>query len=311
MGNKSSIANKLSIIAIIATIIGIIVPVINDNIINKRSITITAESEISLVTDNDLFDDLELYHKNNKINNLSKTIFILQNTGRVPFTNDDLVKDIKLVLSDEIDILKCVILRSSPKNVDVSFIINNNELAINFNLLNPKEYFEFCIYYTGKSTSYIDIESRIKNLNQIEFQDDRIKEIDENVKRNANWVTWLIGIWSLLCFLIVISDLKHIKNHRKIRKEILDIGFDNFLKSRDLDTIDKIYIFLNEEMGYLSLKKRNEFKKQIIGDAVDWNLFWKMIREELLTKGSTEASLGTFIFFIILGIVYFSWFLLF
>lgn len=308
MGKKWSWPTFLTVIGIIVAILGIFIPIINRNIINKRNILVSVKSEISLITGNDFFDDLQLYYNEEKIDNLSKNVFVLINDGNTPFVDADFIEPIKIKFDENINILHTEILSSNPENLKPNIISEDSALLIDFNLLNPKEYIEFCIYYTGADLSNIEIESRIANLNSIDFLDERNISLGSEERRKANWLTWVLGIMGSMFFLILVGNIKHIREHRRIRSDVKEMGFHEYIKAEGLNTRDRILIFVNERMKFLSSTQQKKLKVLLSDNNCSIDIVLNEIRTELATVGSVEKSLNFYIVFVIATFLYFIWF---
>lgn len=303
---KTNISTVLAIITIVISGIGIFSSFINDKIINKRSISITLDSELSLVNDNEILNDMEIIYKGKQIHNLYKATFIVLNDGNTSFTQSDVIEKIVIQFPSTTTILYVDKNRSIPDSLKINTIPNNDSITLDFSLLNKGDYYEFSVFYTGKQIDSFSVDGRIKDLREIKHFDKRIGQIKKPVKK-ANWVTWTIGITSSLFLLVLLCGLKDIVIHKRIRKELHEADMSYIVEKYNLKTRSNLVEFVNNNMGFLA----NSEKKNILNYIEQNDLKQALLKIEttLPIKGSLENSLLFYIIVICIGVLYFLWFL--
>lgn len=305
MKEKKSVPGIIGIITLFISILGIFSTIINDKIINNKSISIIIDSELALVNDKELLNDVEIYYKGNKIQNLYKANFIITNDGNTSFTKNDIIENISIKLPLTLSVIYIDKTRSIPESLNIGISFVNNNLDLNFSLLNKDDYYEFSVYYTGEKIQNFSVEGRIKDLKEIKHIDRRISEIKKE-KKKANWLSWTLGIICSLFLLVLLPNIKKVIIHKKVRKELLQKGLNYIIEKYNLKSRANIIQFIYDQMGYLTDKQ----KKELTGDLQnnDFNCILSKIDMLLPIKGSVEASFTFYIIVVSIGIIYFIWF---
>ncbi|MDB2705432.1 hypothetical protein N9Y67_02700 [Pseudomonadota bacterium] len=107
---------SLTIFGLLLASIGIVAPIAWDWWSSSSGLTLTPLQETVLVEKKANVDDLEIIYKGSRVENLSKVVFSLKNTGRLPIVKDDLIEPLNLTFSSG-SILNATIESTNPSNL--------------------------------------------------------------------------------------------------------------------------------------------------------------------------------------------------
>jgi hypothetical protein len=268
MKSKIDAQTIISFCSVIIAVITIFSTIINDRIINNRSLSIILASELPLVNDKEILNDMEINYKGKKIQNLYKANFYIINDGNTSFTSNDVIETISLVLPETSTILYIDKNRSIPDSLKVSTIPNSNKINISFSLLNKDDYYEFAVYYTGNQIISFSTEGRIKDLKDIKHSDHRISQI-EKPKKKANWITWTLGVFCGLLLLVLLTSIKDLVIHKNIKKELLDKDITFIKEKYKLTTKANIVSFIQSKMNYIPDNQKKELDSYIENNEIE------------------------------------------
>ncbi|WP_036505250.1 hypothetical protein, partial [Nitrosococcus oceani] len=77
-------------------------------------------------------DGLDVSYKGTKLRTLSKTTFLVENTGNSPVLESDVIAPIKIVISDKANVLDTMIDSKLPTNLEFQAIRDKQEIFIKF-----------------------------------------------------------------------------------------------------------------------------------------------------------------------------------
>ena len=147
--------NKFLDFKTVLAILGIVVPIIIFAISRKvKELSFKNIAITELVSDDDITDEaIQVFFDNERVDNLYSISCVVKNTGNVPITKADLIKNLKLTFPDSIKILKYS-LALTPNTIEVTdTLIVANDFIISPDLLNPNNSIDFSFYVTSKSSN--------------------------------------------------------------------------------------------------------------------------------------------------------------
>ncbi|MCD9212781.1 hypothetical protein [Vibrio cholerae] len=129
----------ITFVTLLISILGVIVPITWDYYNAKKDLSLTVVSSSIVISPSSEVDGLKVSYKGIELNTLSKTTFLIENTGSRPLLKSEVVSPIKIEVPKEVKILDAIIDSQVPSNLDVNLIRNNGIVEINFSLLNPSD----------------------------------------------------------------------------------------------------------------------------------------------------------------------------
>lgn len=226
-------ANRIAVAGIIIASLGIISPIVWDIVKNKTSISIIKEYSSSLLSNNIANEKIEIKYDGKNIDNISKTQFTIKNTGRTPIISSDIVSPIKIGLANG-NILDSSIEKLLPQNITTTLNINNDNIKLSFDLLNPGDIIIIDILSDSNNAIYT-CQSRIKNISTIKIEESRVKY---KIVKRIDWTFILVMpitlfcIFALVCYLI--SGDKKKRNIALNRLNSYEYVKNNIITGNDL-----------------------------------------------------------------------------
>ncbi len=137
------------------------------------------------------------------------TEFSIENTGWKTISKTDILKEIYFQLND-VKLLDVIINSSIPKNLDILINkFNEKSFFIDFELLNRNEKIYFSIL-TNKNIDSFKIETRIKNISDIQIRDYIAKP--DLYKLPSFYFTIIFIFFIFLCYFLIKSKSELRKN---------------------------------------------------------------------------------------------------
>ena len=169
MAMKKNSLGLATIIGILATGLGIVVPIIWDYYKTKTALELRQTSNSIVVSSEKEIDKLQFIYANNPVPGLSRIGFELVNTGRTPILNSDVIAPISIKLNDA-KILDVVTSKTSPENLTLTHEISEDKtsFSIVFPLLNPGDSAHFTVL-AATDQAKPTASARIAGLNNLTF----------------------------------------------------------------------------------------------------------------------------------------------
>lgn len=250
-----------------------------------KSLTISKISHDVIISPSAQIDGIGIYYNNEKISNLSKTTFVLENTGRISIKKDDIVSPIIFSIKNNAKVFDFILSGRDPSNIEITTErkINENELAIDFSLLNSGDKFNISVLSDSIEPLEVSGMARIEGIKNIEVKND--------IKENSIFYSiflWCCLIFSLISLLVTFALFSDSRKAKKIKNEIKNKKLkipDDIRASRnwmneifsfcqEKDRV-KIYDLLvnNEKLNYddkLNLIENalNDFSSNFIGASI-------------------------------------------
>jgi hypothetical protein len=280
--------NTLTTLTIIIGIFGIISPILWDWYNSSYGLTLTHIQTTKLIEKKSSIIELEVFYKKIKINNLTKTVFKLENTGRNSITKNDIVDDITIIFPNS-KILNASIDSTIPNNMNTSILMDKDSVKLSFQLLNSKDIIQFSILTDSVKTNFIS-NARIKNIKELELLTPENQII---IKQDISWVGYIIIFFTALFSLttiIGIFEIPKVKKELKKYKEKETIIYKNFSLMSALKYID-------DNLSFLTESKKNKLK-----DMINDNSSQEKILQEIETEIKNNNEVEGTIFSIVLAI---------
>lgn len=186
-----------------------------------REIKIGLMSNIQIINISNNIDkkDLTFYFKDKPIENLTYIKIRFKNTGTQPFTKENFIKDIQILLPKEMEIIDY---KEIPQGIINIKKIDNNILSFNSELINPKDIIDLELLVNNRDTplllSNIKIDGRIFGVNTLQIKDQQLLS-EEEEKSQITGIILMFFIF-LPLVLLPLSGMFYLEN-RNIKKTIL------------------------------------------------------------------------------------------
>lgn len=222
---------------------------------STKELTVSKNSYDVVIGPSAEIDGISIYYNDNKISNLSKTVFSVENTGRVAIKSSDIVSPITIGIDGGVKVFDFILSGMEPENIDATLTRDKdrNIASVKFSLLNPGDKFNVSMLSDAVESPDISALARI----------DGIKNIVVKNKISENGVAYSILLWSCL-ILSSLSVLLSFVFFNDFRKEC---NVKSSIRSRSLKTpensddmrswIDNIFDFYQDSEKKILLHALN------------------------------------------------------
>ena len=280
----------LPILLLIATLLTIFIPILWARYVGKRALEVRILSTISLLEKDPILDELVISYRDKLITNLTKTRFVVINTGKKPITEDEVRVFPTIDFGPEAEILVTKIIRTDPPYIVCSIMANQHpgKATLIFRLLNPNDLVDFSVYVTGPIEKSPTINARIEGIKQVSIVDKIAEQIE--APRRTVWPIYIAVVFTVFLVILILFALKQTLSQRRIRN--LLTGNPDLL-NRILDK-SQFERFIRDRMGFILEKQREELLSILNDEAKGFqdqkaqliDLLCQRIRE---TAASTNA----------------------
>lgn len=197
-------------ILLIVSIIGFVLPILNDFVYREtKGLTSYIISNVPVVDVNDLqYDDLEILHLGKPLKKLSVLSIGIRNSGTMPIAKDDFETPLKIILEGQAIPIKVKVTDSKPNDLNLSLILKTNEIVIQPTLWNNEDHAVIEALVTGE-LSGIHLTGRVKGVKELTIQGN-IKE-EKGVPYHALLSVVLVHIvWGYVFVILVLLLLNKI-----------------------------------------------------------------------------------------------------
>jgi hypothetical protein len=283
--------NTLTTLTIIIGIFGIISPILWDWYNSSYGLTLTHIQTTKLIEKKSSISELEVFYKKIKINNLTKTVFKLENTGRNSIIKNDIVDDITIIFPNS-KILNASIDSTIPNNMNTSILMDKDSVKLSFQLLNSKDIIQFSILTDSVKTNFIS-NARIKNIKELELLTPENQII---IKQDISWVGYIIIFFTALFSLTTIIGIFEIP---KVKKELKKYKETIIHKNFSLMSALK---YIDDNLSFLTESKKNKLK-DMINDNSSQEKILQEIETEIKNNNEVEGTIFSIVL-VIAGIWY-------
>lgn len=128
------------------------------------------------------FDTINIYHSNNKVENLSISKIAFWNGGKATISGDDIAKvnPIKINIDEQYEILeaKLIYQKNLANDFKVNLLDNKKSIDITFDYFDLNEGIVFQMLHTGNSSNDLNILGNVKSVKGIVNNDKSLSVID-------------------------------------------------------------------------------------------------------------------------------------
>ena len=237
---------SIPVVGLVVAILGIGTPILWDWFQSRRSLEVRIVSYISLLETDPIVDGVVVSYKGNQIDNLTKYVLRVSNTGSQPISEDEVISFPKIAFQGAAKVISTEVIHVDPTGLAASLETDADKKTVKagFQLLNPTDYFELAIYIDGPSKSAPKVSGRIKGIKTLNVVDltESIPDATES-RRQRGWAFYTVGGFTIFGYLVCFAMLAELKQQF-------------FLKRR-----------LRNEPSFLdALQTRSEFEEFILGN---------------------------------------------
>lgn len=187
---------SLTIVGLVFAAVGIVAPIAWDWWSSSSNITLTELQAASLVEKKADVKGLEVLYDGKVVENLSRILFRLENTGRIPIVESDLIEPPVVELATGV-ILNSAIESVKPSNLKAAVTSKSNIVQLNFQLLNPGDSITFSILTDAPTPKFV-ASARIKNISEL-----KIVRMEEQISivKDVGWTVYIVGVFAILFIL--------------------------------------------------------------------------------------------------------------
>lgn len=260
---KSSV---IGITGILVGIFGVIGPIGWDYYKTKSEIELKVIDSNVIIERPKKLDGLVITYGGEKLDELSKTTFILSNTGRTPLLKRDVVQPVCIEFSPTSDVIDAKIESTMPRDLGATIQLNRNarQIVLDVPLLNPGDRIEFSALAKSSKIEF-DASARIAGITSVSV----IKEAQkEHASKATPWTVYPVGFFSALLFLASLVGVTQapaeLRTRRTLRNGTFTLPSMNS-QAECLEWVDSRFFFTTaKERGTLkclikTLPDRQEF----------------------------------------------------
>jgi len=206
-----------TIFGLIGALFGIIAPIAWDYFKTKSAIELNVMAITKIVDEVQGMDRLKVIYNGKTMPSMSKLSFVLNNSGRTPIIEKDVISYPIVKFSKNNEILEVKIDGLKPPNLQQEHSINtkNNSFEIKFPLLNPNDKIEFSVFVSGSNPQFEAI-ARIAGIENINVT----SQLEEKkfILRNIPWPTYVIGFVGIFTAFIAFNFLIYYGERKELQK---------------------------------------------------------------------------------------------
>jgi hypothetical protein len=233
---------------------GIVAPIAWDWWNTSSALTLTYVQETVLVEKKANVDELEISYKGHRVENLSKVVFRLENTGRLPIVETDLIDPPVLTLIDGV-VLKTDIEDTTPPNLQPTIEIVDNTVRLSFRLLNANDSITFSVLTDSIRPNY-SANARIKNVSGINVVrgEDRI-----SLTKDIGWTVYVVGVFSLIFVAVGIGLFAEVPKEKEQLHSLRE-GKSPIQAGISIEIIDE---YIKSDLDFLSGERKETVNNAI------------------------------------------------
>lgn len=207
MGTTPARVGVVSILGLIAVVLGILVPILWDRYKTRTALELQLLSSTTIVQSDATLPKLRLFYGEQAITGMTKIRYALINTGRTSLATERVVTAPWVDVSDSSEILEVTVDRLVPP--DLQFVPQldsaRQRVSLVFPLFNPGDRAEFSILAAGPPPP-LDAGARITGLSQLTVIDRSDELTGSDVDRpRLTWTFYLAASTSVLSLLLFLG----------------------------------------------------------------------------------------------------------
>ena len=236
----------ITIVSLLLAVLGVVAPISWDYYSGQKSITLTAVSQSSVISPSISVDGLEISYKGVPLTTLSRSTFLIENTGSKSLLQSDVVAPIEIFVDEGVRVFDAMIESKTPDNLDILITQKTNSVLINFTLLNPDDRVSVSLL-TDSTTSKFSAATRIAGVKELTI-------FNEPPKTFTMWAIVWIPVAIFSGFLILVSIVGVVQYPQEFRvKRALKLGR---LFVPDFHTYEDAHKWVEKTLSFTTKKER-------------------------------------------------------
>ncbi|ELF5327087.1 hypothetical protein ACJXBB_001318 [Vibrio cholerae] len=234
----------ITIVTLTLALLGVVAPIAWDYYSGQKDLTLTALSRNVVISPSVEVDGLEIKYKGSPLNTLSRTSFLIENTGSKPLIEGDIVAPIKIDVPKGVTIFEATIDVKIPDNLDVQLKKSDSSVEVLFSLLNPDDRVYLSLLTDSKALGFT-ASARIAGVKKLLVYHAPPEKLS---MKSLVWiVVALLGLGIIILAVLMISDFpQEYKVKRAIKKNNLPIpDFESFEEARNW--VNRTFSFTTRE----------------------------------------------------------------
>lgn len=295
----------VSIIGVLVAILGIVAPITWDYYKTKSEVELRVIEQSLIISKPKKLDGLVITYHDKPLEELSKTVFVVTNTGGTPILKKDVAIPISIKFPKDSNILDVKLEGMQPKDLGalLHYDQNSQSITLDFPLLNPGDRVDFSVLAGTHNIEFLP-GGRIAGVQSLKI----VKEaLQEKVNKSPSWIVYTVAFFSILLIIISIEGFraffKEIKFKAKLKRGQFTLP--------DLKTRNECINWVNSYFSFTTKSERGSLIV-LLRKLPDTDNFSTTHHEEILSaiKEMSDNAISNFIVLIIvlaialLGILY-------
>lgn len=220
--------SKLALVSLIVAVVGICVPIAWDYWKNTTDLTVRQTGKLPLLIEDRGLKKLHIFYGTNEVTQITRFNFSLENTGRTPIRDRDIVIPIQICISDGNSFIDASIDKVEPTSVAATACLTNNNqnLLVQFPLANPADKILFSALVNG-SNPVVTLQSRVVGVRDVRFSDETAQ-----TRKPVKW-------WSNLSLTVSIATAFLLALMKLARGELREAATAKLLIEADMERLSK------------------------------------------------------------------------
>lgn len=274
MIEKSSL---VGIGGILIGILGVVGPISWDYYKTKSDIEIKPIESSVIIEKPKKLEGLVVTYGGEELDELSKTIFSLTNTGRTAILKKDIVQPLTVTFTPASKVIDARIENMSPRGVETSLKFNRADSSIVFDipLLNPGDRIEFSAMAKSTKTDF-DAYARIVGISSLNIVNEMPRE-DRSERKPLPWTVFPVGAFSIFLLAVSLVGVSQVPAELRTKRALRDGSFE----LPRLETRAQCLAWANSFFFFTTAKERIALQ-ELIASFPDANGFSETYRDQLM-----------------------------
>lgn len=257
--NRESLMSSFSIgvAGLVVGVLGVIGPIAWDFYKTKSELEVRAVDRTILIGRSAKVDGLTIAYKGENLNQLSKTIISVTNTGRTPILEKDVVSPLTIKFDKATQIVDARLEKATPPESQASavYLRTENSVLISAPLMNPGDALQLSVLAKTEEFNF-DASARIAGLSSVTVIKDGLSR---QASRGFSWLAIPVGGLSILLTLVSIVGFSQVspelKSKRLLREDKFKIPF--------LADKEQTLLWIESAFSFASSDQRAIFKRLV------------------------------------------------
>ncbi|ENM5875916.1 hypothetical protein NTE03_003888 [Vibrio mimicus] len=207
----------ITIVTLLLAVLGVVAPISWDYYSGQKSITLTAISQNNVISPSISVEGLEIKYKGTPLTILSRSTFLIENTGSKSLLQSDVVSPIEIAVAEDVTVFDAMVESKQPENLDIVLSQKANSVFVSFTLLNPGDRVLVSLLTDSKTLKF-NAAARIAGVKELIV-------LDKPPKTLTKWAIVWIPVAAFSGFLILVSIVGFVQFPQELRvKRAIRLG---------------------------------------------------------------------------------------